>query len=39
MHIKFDISNESLEWYKKGSLFGKWTMQNKWEALEITHLK
>ena len=32
-YIKFDILNESLEWYKKRSIFAKWAMQNNSDAL------
>ena len=39
MHIKFDIKNESLEWYKKRSICAKWAMQNNSEALAATHIK
>ena len=39
MHIKFIIYNERLEWYKKGSLFAKWAIQNKSDALAAAHLK
>ena len=39
MHIKFDISNEKLDWYKKLSIFAKWPMQNDSEALAATHIK
>ena len=33
MHIKFDIWNERLEWYKKLSMFAKWATQNNPDAL------
>ena len=32
MHIKFDIQNENLEWYKKRSLFATWTSGEAWYA-------
>ena len=36
MHIKFDISNEKLDLYKKHSISAKWAIQNKSDALEAT---
>ena len=39
MHIKFDILNESLEWYKKRSIFAKGAIQNNSDALAATHIK
>ena len=39
MNIKFDIKNEKLDWYKKGSLFAKWAIQNNSDTLAATHLK
>ena len=40
MYIKFDIQNESLEQYKKLSIFAKWATQNNSDALAAkTHKK
>ena len=39
MSIKFEIWNESLECYKKHSLFAKCAIQNNSDALAATHLK
>ena len=39
MYVKFDIENESLEWYKKRSLFAKWAMVNKLDTLAAAYLK
>ena len=39
MYIKFDIENESLEWYKKRSIFAKWAIQKNSDALATTHRK
>ena len=39
MHIKLDIKNERLEWYKKSSIFAKWAIQNNSDALAATHIK
>ena len=39
MYIKFDIENESLEWYKKRSIFAKWAIQKNSDALAATHIK
>ena len=38
MQIKLDIENERLEWYKKLSMFAKWTIQNISDASAATHL-
>ena len=39
MYIKFEISNKRLEWYKKRSIFAKWTKQNIPDALAAPHIK
>ena len=39
MHIKFDIQNENLEWYKKRSIFTKWARENNSNALAATHIQ
>ena len=39
MHIKFDVLNERLEWYKKPSIFTKWVIQNNSDSLEATYIK
>ena len=39
MHIKFDVSNEGLVWYKKCPKFAKWTIQNNSVALAETHMQ
>ena len=39
MHIKFNTKNESLQWYKKRSLFAKWAMQNNSAALAAAQIK
>ena len=39
MYVKFDSSNERLQWYKKRSIFAKWALQNNSDALAATHLK
>ena len=36
MYIIFDVFYESLEWYRKRSLFAKWAKQNNSDALEAT---
>ena len=37
MHLKFDIQNERLEWYKKLSIFAKWVMRKNSDALAATY--
>ena len=39
MHIKFDFENKGLEWYKNGSIFVKWDIQNNSDALVATQIK
>ena len=40
MHIKFNAENKNLEWHKKKlSLFAKWAMQNKLDALVAAQIK
>ena len=39
MDIKFDTKEERLDWYKKRSLFAKWTIQNNFDALAVTDIK
>ena len=36
MYIQFYTQNEKLEWYKKLSIFAKWTLQNNLDALAAT---
>ena len=38
MYVKFDISNERLEWYEKRSIFTKLAIQNNSKALAVTHI-
>ena len=39
MYVKFDVSNERLEWYKKRLIFAEWVTQNNSDALSATLLK
>ena len=36
MHIKLDIKNKRLEWYKKRSIFVQYAMQSNSDALAVT---
>ena len=39
MYVKFNTKNESLEWYKKRSIFAKWAILNNADALAATPIK
>ena len=33
MHIKFDIENQRLEWYKKRTIFAKWAITKQFGCI------
>ena len=39
MHMKFNIENGMLEWYKNVSLFAKWAIVNSSNTLTAIQLK